>query len=40
MVRDNWFKGAVKSVDIINIKIGYILYSCGLKTREGDRLFI
>ena len=26
------------SVDIINIKAGYIFYSYGLKIKEGDRL--
>ena len=28
------------SVDIIDIKAGYIFYSCSLKIREGDRLLI
>jgi hypothetical protein len=39
-VKDNWFRGTVKSVNIINIEAGHILYSCGLKIREGDGLLI
>ena len=39
-VRDNWFGGTIKSVDIINIKVGHILYSYSLKIREGDRLLV
>ena len=39
-VRDNWFRGAVELVNIVNIKTGHILYNCGLKIREGDRLLI
>ena len=35
-VKDNWFRGAIKSVNVINIKVGYILCSYGLKIREGD----
>ena len=37
-VRDNWFRDTIKLVDVVDIKIGHILYSCGLKTREGDGL--
>ena len=40
IIRDNWFRGTVKLIDIINIEVGYILYNCGLKMREGDRLLI
>ena len=36
IVKDNEFKGAVKLVNIINIKAGHILYSYSLKIREGD----
>ena len=39
-VRDNWFRNAVKSVNVINIEAGYILYSYGFKIRERDGLFI
>ena len=39
-VRDNWFGSTIESVDIVNIEMGYILCSCGLKIREGDRLLI
>ena len=27
-------------VNIINVKVGYIFCSCGLKIREGDRLLV
>ena len=40
IVRDNWFRGAVESVNIINIKAGYILCSYSLKIKEGDGLLI
>ena len=40
IVRDNWFKNSIELVNIINIKAGYILYSCGFKIREGDGLLI
>jgi hypothetical protein len=40
IVRDNWFRGAIELVNIINIEAGYIFYSCGFKIREGDGLFI
>ena len=40
IVRDNWFRGAIKSVDVVDIKAGYILCSCGLKIREGDGLLV
>ena len=36
----NRFGGAIDLVDIINVKAGYILRSCGLKIREGDGLLI
>ena len=39
-VRDNWFGGAIKSVNVVNIKAGHILYSYGLKIREGDKLLV
>ena len=40
IVKNNWFRGAIKLVNIINIKAGHILYSYGLKIIEGDRLLI
>ncbi len=40
IVRDNWFGSTIELVDIINVEIGYILYSYGLKIREEDRLLI
>ena len=40
IVRDNWFKSAIKSVDVVNIKVGHILYSYSLEIREGDGLLI
>ena len=40
MVRDNWFRDAIKSVNIVDIKVGYILYSYSFKIREGDGLLI
>ena len=40
IVKNNWFRGTIKSVNIINIEVGYIFYSYGLKTREGDGLLI
>ena len=36
----NRFGGAIDSVDIIDVKAGYILYSYSLKIREGDGLLI
>ena len=38
MVRDNWFGDTVELVNVVNIEAGHILYSCGFKTRERDRL--
>ena len=39
-VRNNWFRGTIELVNIINIKAGYILYSYGFKIKEEDRLLI
>jgi hypothetical protein len=40
IVRNNWLRDAVELVDVINIKVGYVLYSYSLKIREGDELLI
>ena len=39
-VRDNSFRGTVKSVDVINVEVGHIFCSYGFKIREGDGLLI
>ena len=39
-VRDNWFRDTIKLVDVVDIKVGYIFYSYGLKIKEGDGLLI
>jgi len=39
-VRNNIpYRGTVELIDVIDVEVGYILYSYGLKTQEGDRLF-
>ena len=40
IVKDNWFKSAIESVNIVDVETGYILYSYNLKTKKGDRLLI
>ena len=40
LVRDNWFRDTIKSVDVINIKAGHIFCSYSLKIKEGDGLLI
>jgi hypothetical protein len=40
IVRNNWLRGAIESVNIINIEAGYVLYSYGLKIKEGDGLLV
>ena len=40
IVRDNYFRGAVELINVVNIEAGYILYSRGLKIREGDGLLV
>ena len=39
-VRNNWLRGAVESVDIVNVEAGHVFYSYSLKIREGDGLLI
>ncbi len=40
IVRDNWFRNTVKSVNIVDVEASYIFCSCGLKAREGDGLLV
>ena len=38
IVRDNWFGSTIELINIIDVEVSYILYSCGLKARGGDKL--
>jgi hypothetical protein len=40
IVWNNWLRGAVELVDIVNVKVGHVFCSYGLKTRKGDRLLV
>ena len=38
IVRDNRLRSAINPVNIVNVYIGHIFYSCSLKAREGNSL--